>query len=154
MQRPTGIIFAVGVWILFVAASSGCGQPAPPPFKGLVDVKGLMNGVIDPSADVVWESVAITIDKDGEVDKQPRTEEEWTTVRNHALTLAEAGNLLMIYPRVKDNDQWMKMSRALIDISNEAFLAAQAKDPNKLLYLGGSIDDACEACHKKYMPGY
>ena len=38
-----------------------CGGPAPPPLRLHADVKQIMAAVIDPAADVVWESVG-TID--------------------------------------------------------------------------------------------
>ena len=115
----------------------------------------LMVGVVDPSADAVWESVATIITKKGVEDRQPRTDAEWTAVRNHAIALTEAGNLLMIDPRPRDNDEWMKMARALVETSSRALRAAMAKDAKTLLAVGGDIDVACENCHVKYMPkGY
>ena len=43
-----------------------------------------------------------TIDtKDGTEEIRPRTDEEWTAVRNAAVTLAESGNLLMMVPRAQ-----------------------------------------------------
>src|SRR4051812_12323171 len=82
----------------FVAA---CGPP-PPPYKPVVDVKQLMQGIVDPSADAVWSSVATIFTKDGTEERRPRTKEQWDAVRGQAMTLTEAGNLLMMPPRAKD----------------------------------------------------
>src|SRR5438477_7343840 len=114
---------------LAVLMMGGCRQPTPDagwkpaPFLPIAENKLLMAAVVDPAADVVWESVSITIDKTGEHDKSPKTDAEWTAVRNSAVTLAESGNLLMISPRAKDDDQWMKLSRALIETSFKALQA-------------------------------
>jgi len=44
---------AIIVWI--AAVCSACGAP-PPPFKPVADVKQLMQGAIDPNADIIWEA--------------------------------------------------------------------------------------------------
>lgn len=133
---------------------AGCGGPEPPPFKPVADVKQLMQTVVDPSADVVWQSVKTTYTKEGVEDRKPRNDEEWANVRNHAMMLTEAGNLLMMAPRAKDGDEWMRMSRAFVDVSEAALRAAESKNVEQLFIVGGPIDDACEACHKKYWPNY
>lgn len=144
---------------LALLATGGCSRPAPaepapklPPFLPIAENKLLMAAVVDPAADAVWESVSIRIDKTGEHDKSPKTDAEWAAVRNGAVTLAESGNLLMISPRAKDTDEWMKLSRALVETSFKAVQAAQERDTKKLLDIGGDLDQACENCHVKYMP--
>jgi len=133
---------------------AGCGGPAPPPFKPVADVKQLMQGIVDPSADVVWESVATIFTKEGVEDRRPHTKEEWENVRNHAMMLTEAGNLLMMAPRAKDGGDWMKMAQDLVDTSAIALRAAEARNVDGLYDVGGRIDEACENCHKKYWPNY
>jgi len=143
---------AVGA-IVTVVACAACG-PAPVPYKPVADVKQLMQAVVDPSADVVWESVKTTFTKDGMDEHQPRTEAEWAHVRNNAITLTEAGNLLMMPPRAKDGREWMTRSQELIDTASIALHAAEAKNVDQLYMVGGLIDEACEHCHKKYWPNY
>jgi hypothetical protein len=137
-----------------IVAALGCGGPDPPPYKPVADVKQLMQAIVEPSADVVWESVATIYTKQGVEERRPRSEADWTNVRNHAMMLTEAGNLLMIPPRAKDGDQWMKMAQRLIDTSAVALRAADARNVDQLLMIGGDIDEACENCHKKYWPNY
>jgi len=139
--------------LLAVAASAACG-PAPPPFKPVNDVKQLMQGIVDPSADGVWQSVAIIFTKQGTEERRPHTKEEWDAVRSHAMTLTESGNLLMMPGRAKDGGDWMKFAQELIDTSVVALRAAEAKDADKLLNTSGEIDEVCERCHKKYWPNY
>ena len=120
----------------------------------MADVKQLMQGIVDPCADVVWESVATIFTKEGVEERRPRNAEEWAHVRNHAMMLMESGNLLMMPPRAKDGDQWMKMAQALVDTAEIALRAAEAKNVDGLYDVGGRIDEACENCHKKYWPNY
>lgn len=53
-------------------------------------------------------------------------------------------------PRAVDNDEWMKMSLALVDAGDVARQAAEAKDADKLLEAGAVIYTACNDCHVKY----
>src|SRR5258708_11442996 len=101
---------------LAICALTACG-PAPPPYKPVADVKQLMQGVVDPSADGVWQSVAIIFTKNHVEERRPRTQKEWEAVRAHAMTLAEAGNLLMMPGRAKDGNDWMKFAQELVDAS-------------------------------------
>jgi len=140
--------------IVALAACAACGGPPPTPFKAVVDVKQMMAGIVDPAADVVWESVATIFTKEGVEERRPRTKQEWEHVRNNAMVLAEAGNLLMISPRAKDGDEWMKRSQELIDSATVALRATEGQNVEQLLNVGGVIDEACESCHKKYWPNY
>ena len=134
-------------------AVAACG-PQPPPYKPVVDVKALMQGIVEPASDVVWDSVATIFRMDGVEERQPRTTEEWDNVRNHAMMLTEAGNLLMMPPRAKDGGEWMKRAQELVDTASVALRAAEGKNVEQLLNVGGVIDEACENCHKKYWPNY
>ena len=88
--------------------------PPPPPFKPVADVKQLM-GPIDAHADVIWEATGSIIDASGTVDRRPKNDEEWAAVRDSAIMLTEASNLLMMSPRAKDGDVWMKRSQEMLD---------------------------------------
>jgi hypothetical protein len=134
-----------------VLATAACGGEAPPPFKPLADNKLLMSAMIDPNADLVWDAVKTIDTKDGTEEIRPKNEEEWTAVRNAAVTLAESGNLLMMVPRARDGGEWMTLSQRLIDTSEAAIRAADAKNAERLFTVGGDIYEACSACHQKYM---
>jgi len=110
-----------------------------------------MQSVVDPNADVIWESVKTIITAQGTEEIRPRTEADWTAVRNASVALAESGNLLMMAPRAKDAGDWMRLSQELIDTSQSAIRAADSKDADRLFTVGGDIYDACSHCHQKYM---
>jgi hypothetical protein len=142
------------VGLAAIGLLSACrSAPAPvlPPYKPVADTKLLMQAIIDPSADELWNAVRTTVDKEGTHEFRPRTNEEWAVVRNHAVTLAESGNLLMMVPRAKDGDEWMKRSREMIDQAERAIKAADARNADELFAVGGDIYEACSTCHEKYL---
>ena len=145
-MRATLLLVPVGA-VLFV----GCGGPTPPPFKPVVDNKLLMQSVIDPNADIVWDAVKDILTVEGEEKIRPKGDEGWTAVRNAAIALTESGNLLMMVPRAKDGGEWMKRSQELIDTGQAAMQAAEAKNADRLFTIGGDIYEACSNCHRKYM---
>ncbi len=166
-------------------ALTGCAQQeasapaeeAKIPYRPTSSLQDLMLSVVDPSADVLWESVAIISTEKGVEDRQPRTDEEWATVRAHAVTLVEAANLLMMPGRkvaqagkalqdenapgvlkaseiqaLIDGDHTSFASRALAlhDAGVAALKAIDEKNVAALSEVGGVIDEACENCHTKY----
>jgi hypothetical protein len=157
--RPGGWTLWIFAWVAaFVFASCAKPQPPPetsrstmtPPFRAVATVKVLMQTVVDPSADVIWDSVGTRMTKAATVERRPRTDEDWTRLRNAAVTLTESGNLLMLEPRAYDNDAWMGMSRALVEVGNEALKVVEAKDVDGVFAVGEKIDGACESCHVLY----
>ena len=137
---------------LIVLACAGCGGgQEPPPFRAVADNKLLMQAVIDPMADVVWESVKTIVTSKGTEEIRPKTEEDWTNVRNAAVALTESGNLLMLVPRAKDGGEWMKASQQLISTGEAAIRAADSKNADRLFTVGGDIYEACSNCHRQYV---
>jgi hypothetical protein len=140
---------AVMVTALLGAAVSACG-PAPVPFKPVVDTKLLMQSVVDPNADLIWEAVKVIETSDGMQNIQPRTDAEWTAVRNAAITVTESGNLMMMPSHAKDGD-WMKLAREMIAAGEAAIRAAEARNADKLFTTGGDLYESCTNCHRKYL---
>ena len=100
-----------------------------------------MVGLTIPSSDAVFDAAS----------EPPKTDQEWTKVATDALMLAEAGNLLMIGPRAKDKDLWMKMARAQVDAAEAVMQAAAVKDVDALSTTGNALYETCDACHSRYM---
>jgi hypothetical protein len=109
-----------------------------------------MASVVDPSADVVWESVGTIVTAEGIEEIRPRDEEEWTEVAQAAWVLTESANSLMIGNRPKDTSDWMRLARELSDASLTAARAAESHDAELLFTAGGDIYLACTACHEQY----
>jgi hypothetical protein len=140
--KALGLFF--GVTFLF-----GC-SPKPPQVNTVLSLKQVMEWVIDPNADVVWDSVKSISNIKGTIEIYPRTDAQWEAVRNSAATLVEAGNLLMIEGRAKEGNQWMEYSKRLSRTAEIALKAAQDKNKDALFDAGGKIYNACKACHDKY----
>jgi hypothetical protein len=138
------------VAVLMVACDSADVGPPAPPFTPVADVKQIMEMVVDPAAEVVWESVGFIITADGEEKVLPRNDEEWAVVRNSAMILAESGNLLMIGDRAKGEGPWMIMSRSLVEAGKATLQAAEAKDAEAIFAVGERLYNACETCHVLY----
>jgi cytochrome c556 len=164
-------------------AAAGCAQkPAEPKTPApqyllTASVQQLMEGLIDPSADALWDSVAYIATASGIEDRQPRTPEQWQAVRTSAVNLIEAANLLCMPGRIvaddpagsPPGDKLGELShheiQQRIDASHEAFVqfarglqaatqralaAIDAKNAQDLMDAGATIDEACEACHVTY----
>ena len=171
--------YSLAALLLFLA---GCNTqqrqaPAPPQaeYRTTATVKDIMDALVDPGSDYIWDSVETTVSAKGVEEKAPHTDEEWKQVRNHAIMLMEATNLLQMPgrkvakqgekaddPKVelspdqieaeinKDRASWIKYAQGLHDATMEAFKAIEAKDTEGLLNAGDGIDNACEKCHLQY----
>jgi hypothetical protein len=130
---------------------TACGGPTPPPFKPVADTKLLMQAVVDPNADLVWDAVKTIETRDGTQEIRPKTDAEWIAVRNAAVAVAESGNLLMMVPRAKNGGEWMQLAQDMIATGEAAIKAAEAKNADKLFTVGGDIYESCSNCHRKYL---
>ena len=143
-------------------------------YRPTTTIKDLMDGIVDPSADTIWNSVATIMTTKGTEEKSPHTDEEWATVRRSAMQLLEASNLLQIPGRHvarpgerneqgielqpeqietlinQDRQAWITLAHGLHDAATLALNAVDAKDPAKVLASGEQIDNACEHCHQQY----
>ena len=137
------------VGLFFTALLLGC-SPKAPQTNSSLSLKQVMEWVIDPNADVIWDSVKSISNAQGATEIYPRTDAQWEAVRNSAATLVEAGNLLMIEGRAKDNKQWMDFANQLSKASELVLKATQDKDKDALFDAGGNIYNACKACHDRY----
>lgn len=130
---------------------AGCG-PTPQPFEEAVDLRELMLHVIEPAAETYWGSVGTVMDLDGTNEIAPATLDEWMAVENAAATLAEAGNLLLIPQRRRDDSRWQQYSAAMIESGRKALAAADARDADAVFEAGGNIYIVCADCHAAFAP--
>jgi hypothetical protein len=140
--------------LIALLAASGCAQSpaaAQPPFKAPHSVLEIMEGPVAHAAEVYWGSVSTIVDKDGITENFPTTDEQWEAVWSAAITISEAGNLLMMAPRAKDDADWMKWSAQLVDVGVDARKAAESKNPEKVLELGEQVYNVCTSCHMQYI---
>jgi cytochrome c556 len=159
-----------------LAAGSACTKaPAQPGLLKTATIKDIMDSMVDPSGDFMFESVQEIADEKGIREKAPQTDEEWEAVRHHALILLEAPNLLTMEgrqvahaneksknPQVElqpgeiqklvdgDRPSFIRRARRLQDAAASAIKAVDAKDKDALFKSIDSIDKACENCHLHY----
>jgi hypothetical protein len=158
-------------------AATASAKPAAPvaDFRLTGTIKDLMDGVVDPSADYLWDSVSTIVTRKGIEERRPRTDEDWKNVRRRAIALIEAPNLLMMEGRkvakpgeksenpgielgpediqdIIDHDRatFVQRAHALQDAGMKALAAIDRKDVDGLSDAGEAIDEACEQCHLKY----
>lgn len=156
-------------------ASTGKAGAATPDFRPDATMREIMDSLVDPSADGIWDAVATTITAKGTIEKYPRTDEEWQELRRHAIRLMEATNLLLIPGRhvakpgekavdpaheldpdrveaIIDGDRaaFAQFAHLLHDSVGPVIKAIDAKDKDALLAAGDGIDAACETCHLRY----
>ena len=156
-------------------------QPAPQQhadaeqYKPTATIRDIMDSMVDPSADAVWESVASYVTIKGIEEKAPRNDEEWNEVQRKAITLLEATNLLLIPgrhvakpgekaddPKIElapdqiekmineDRAAWRALAGGLYDTIPPVVAAIDKRDAEALLNTGSAIEMACEKCHLKY----
>ena len=163
------------------SATTPAASPSPTQLwgdmKAVVSVKELMRDMLDPIADNIFDAVSIVDDKNGSVERVPRTEEDWERIRIGAVTLAEGSYLLKI-PRPfappgdlnnsvgpdavelspdqiiakvkKDPVEWNARIEALRNVGLEALDIVRRKDVTELWDASDNLEQACENCHRSF----
>jgi cytochrome c553 len=128
---------------LFFIAALAVAQ-APSSFQPVGNMSQLMIDMIYPASDAIFyvERAA------------PQNDREWGALRATALTLAESGNLLMMDKRARDQGDWIKDAKMLVDAGAAAYKAAQAKNLDAIVALNNQLYAACVTCHEQYRAGY
>lgn len=120
-----------------------------PPFEPVANIHDLMEHVLDPAVDVIWDSAGYIITIEGEQDLSPTTDELWHEVINASMVVTESGNLLMLPGRSAGAD-WDTYATGLIAAGKLAIDAAEEQDADALFDAGGRIYQVCKACHNQY----
>ena len=108
----------------------GAAMAQAPSFQPVGTVSQLMVNIIYPTSDAIFY-----IER-----TPPKTDVEWNTIRNQALMLAESGNLLMMPSRARDQGDWIKDSKMLVDVGTAAYKAALAKDMDGIVALNQQLN--------------
>ena len=175
---------AIFSFLLSASLTAGCVGPAPAPAASELDVltpvlsvKELMEHIVDPTADWIFDAAVIDISEKGVVVTKPLTDEDWLKVERGALILAESANLLKmpramvpagdkslndspggpeltpaeIEAKVKqDPAMWNRHADGLRAAALESLEIIKSRDAEGLFDAGDRIDKACESCHLEY----
>jgi len=130
-------------------------QKAPGASPVYTSIRDLMQSIIDPSADVLWNAVGTIVDKEnGIVELSPKTEEDWLNMRHAAVRIIEGGNLLLMPGRLAApagaRSETPGVELALQALGLEALRASEAKNAVLLMDIGARMDGVCESCHQTY----
>ena len=134
-----------------------------------------MDSIVDPSAEFLFDSVAMVADEHGISEKAPRTDEEWTgsaaagdptdrsaqspgdegaqgraaedTSKNPDIELHPAQIQALIDA---DPATFLDRARTLQDAAMMALKASDARNKDALFSALERIDKACENCHLHY----
>jgi len=181
--------------VLCLAAASSCSSskpstPAASPnpmvnttpllgdMKPVVSVKELMQYMIDPASDYVFDSVKSIVQPNGKVvEVAPKTDEDWEKLRIGAVTMLEGIYLLKVQRPFtpagdvnnsvgpdanelspteiaakvqKDPVEWNARIEALRNVGLQVLDIVKRKDAKELWDASENLDEACEACHKSY----
>lgn len=127
-------------------------EKEPDVYKTSLPLNDVMGHIVSPAASAFWGAWGTVSNEDGVHDLRPTTEAGWQTAENGAATVAEAANLLLLPSRRRDDGDWVKYAQALSDVALEALEATEARDSDRMGVAGAKLDEACEACHQKYLP--
>jgi hypothetical protein len=157
--------------------------PAPraasgPAYRMVNSIQDIMEGIIAPSADVLFDAVATDITSAGVVEKRPRTDDDWEKVEAAAIALVEGPNMIKMPGRRAarpgeptksegpdapelspeeiqkkidaDRAKFIRYANELQDQAIKALDIVRKKDAEGLFNIGEDIDQACEGCHLEY----
>jgi hypothetical protein len=146
--------------------------PAETPYHLRATVAEIMDSMVMPAADVIWNSTAVTESLEGTKDSTPKNDEDWKVVERAAVMLSEALNSLMIPGRHvdkpgavpddpeselapdkieemirKDPQVWIGFAQSIDGTVEKIQGAIKARDLQAISDLGGELDEICENCH-------
>ena len=159
-------------------------KPAPPSLESSLSptltVKELMEHIIDPTADWVFDAAVVDVTAKGVTETKPLSDDDWLKVERGGLLLAESMNLLKMPRRMApppppgqaaaphkgaepelapeqieakvdaDRAMWNKYADGLRDAAMNSVKVARMRDVEALFAVGSEIDKACENCHLEY----
>jgi hypothetical protein len=157
-------------FVLFFAACASQAELTTP-----ATLRQVMNGIIGPSSDTIFQAVATTVDENGVERKFPQTDEEWQRLENQATMLRESTDLLLdhrrpiampgertrdpeLYPEPQEiqllvetsQAEWDRFTRDMHDAVLSSLKAIEAKNPEALLISTDRLNFTCEQCHLSF----
>ncbi len=121
-------------------------------YNTTMNVQEIMALVLEPAADILWDSGGWVLDASGYEELYPTTDDGWSYVRAQAAIVVESGNSLALPERAEDNDAWMIYSEGLSEAGILAMEAAAAQDKEAFFQAGAQLYSVCTACHQAYNP--
>jgi hypothetical protein len=155
----------------------GCGQKpqaAASPYLPTATFQEIMDSVVDPAADYIWQAVSTTVDAGGQHNSRPQTDADWHALRQRAIVLVEAANLIAVPGRRvargektieegevldvagiqhrldREHDALVGFAGALRAVGLRLVDAADRHSVADVSTDGSTLDEVCESCHKVF----
>lgn len=142
------LLFVFGIWFVLAGArGASAGPPAAAPVASVLEI---MDGIVAPAAQVVYDSVSTVVTREGIQETRPKNDREWRNVAGSAAALIEASELLKMEGRAKDQGDWAMIATAMAAAAAETRAAAQKQDAEGILAGGEKLNNSCDNCHRKY----
>ena len=113
--------------------------------RPMLTVKEIMNSMITPTTALIWGAYEL------------ESESEWQDVRNAAISVIGAGNLLAMGGSAQGelllaNDaEWQDFNSQMIEAARDVIAAVDEKDEEALFTIGNdNLYPPCESCHQRY----
>lgn len=145
-------IFGTAPLLILLA---GCGAKNEAPvaevrenFKPVVTLNHMMVGVVDHNAHLLWNAA---VD-----DYAPQTDADWHELEHAAITLASAGNAILLGGSAPGDAEWAQkpdwpeLTQRQTDAALALFQAVEKRDRDALSKGGDQLTMACESCHTAY----
>jgi hypothetical protein len=173
MRKPLIFLIITIIGLACFACEAKKAEPAAD--ANAFTIREVMQSMVAPRADTLWNAVSISVTDKGVETKAPANDDEWAAMRHEAVTVSEAMNTILMPgrmvakpgeqakdPKVEltpeqiqklidgDRETFAKLAHAMQDSVAEAIKAIDAKNVEGLSAAGGAMDTSCENCHKKY----
>jgi hypothetical protein len=174
-RRVTGLLVALCALSGVADAQIRPTQPDKDGFIPDVTILEIMNSIVMPAAQFVWDAVGVDVTAQGEVERKPETDEQWAALRAQAITLVESTNSLTVPGRhaappgtkslnpdaeltpekidallAQQRPAWVAHAQVLHAAALQALAAVDARNLDAITEAGGTIDEACESCHLQF----
>ena len=130
------------VLLLFSGLTFSQNENSVEPF---LTVKEIMNAMITPTTATIWGAYEL------------ESESEWQEVKNAAISVIGAGNLLSIGGSAQGEGllaqevEWQEFNRQMIEAAREVIAAVDRRDEEALFTIGNDkLYPPCESCHQRY----
>lgn len=111
----------------------------------ILTVKEIMNAMITPTTANIWGAYEL------------ESESEWQEVKNAAIAVIGAGNLLSMGGSAQGEAllareaEWQQFNRQMIEAAQEVITAVDGRDEEALFTIGNDkLYPPCESCHQRY----
>lgn len=121
-------------------------------FNTTLNMQEIMAYVLEPAADIIWDSGGWVLDAAGYEELYPTTDDGWNYVKAQAAIVVESGNIMALPGRAMDNDAWMIYAKGMSEAGLLAMKAAEAQNEEDFFQAGAQMYSVCTACHQAYNP--